>query len=225
MTLNARFFRLLTENELFSGVSPELLRTVLTESQVRFIRFAREETIVCALDGRPALGFLLRGELLQQSENGAVPLQTLQTGDVFGGEALYSGTQTPAGSLVAAKAGEAALLSKSTVTLLLERDSGFAFRYIRHLSQQIALLGSRVGRYAGGSAEQKLAQYLLRGFGDYKTFELDLSMSRLAVLLHIGRASLYRAFASLEQHGAVRRDGKNVRLVDRDTLLMFVPQT
>ena len=50
-------------------------------------------------------------------------------------------------------------------------------------------------------------------------------MSRLAVLLHIGRASLYRAFASLEQHGAVRRDGKNVRLVDRDTLLMFVPQT
>ena len=64
MTLNARFFRLLTENELFSGVSPELLRAVLTESQVRFIRFAREETIVCALDGRPALGFLLRGELL-----------------------------------------------------------------------------------------------------------------------------------------------------------------
>jgi CRP-like cAMP-binding protein len=225
MTLNARFFRLLTENELFSGVSPELLRAVLTESQVRFIRFAREETIVCALDGRPALGCLLLGELLQQRENCAVPLQTPQTGDVFGGEALYSGTQTPAGSLVAAKAGEAALLSKSTVTLLLERDSGFAFRYIRHLSQQIALLGSRVGRYAGGSAEQKLAQYLLRGFGDYKTFELDLSMSRLAVLLHIGRASLYRAFASLEQHGAVRRDGKNVRLVDRDTLLMFVPQT
>ena len=86
MTLNARFFRLLTENELFSGVSPELLRAVLTESQVRFIRFAREETIVCALDGRPALGFLLRGELLQQSENGAVPLQTLQTGDVVTAE-------------------------------------------------------------------------------------------------------------------------------------------
>jgi len=224
MTLNATFFRLLTENEVFSGVRPDLLRAVLTDSQVRFIRFVREEPIVCILDERPALGLLLRGELLQQSENGAVPLQTLQPGDLFGSEALYSDARTPVGILTAAKAGEAALLSKSAVTLLLERDSGFAFRYIRHLSQQITLLGSRVGRYAGGSAEQKLAQYLLRGFGDYKTFELDLSMSRLATLLHIGRASLYRAFASLEQHGAVHRDGKNVRLVDRDTLLLFVPQ-
>ena len=225
MTLNARFFRLLTENELFSGVSPELLRTVFTESQVSFVRFVREETLVCAIDGIPALGLLLRGEVLVQSENGEVPLQTLQPGDLFGGEALYSGARTPVGNLIAGKAGEAALLSKSAVTLLLERDSGFAFRYIRHLSRQIALLGSRVGRYAGGSAEQKLAQYLLRGFGDYKTFELDLSMSRLAVLLHIGRASLYRAFASLEQHGAVHRDGKNVRLVDRDMLLRFVAQS
>ena len=224
MTLNDRFFRLLTENELFSGVSPELLRSVLTDTQVSFIRFVREETVPCTADGRPALGFLLRGELLRQSENGAVPLQTLHPGDLFGGEALYSGAQTPASNLIAGKAGEAALLAKSAVTLLIERDSGFAFRYIRHLSQQIVLFGSRVGRYAGGSAEQKLAQYLLRGFGDYKTFELDLSMSRLAVLLHIGRASLYRAFASLEQHGAVHRDGKNVRLVDRDMLLQFVTQ-
>ena len=224
MTLNARFFQMLSETELFSGVDPELLHSVLTESQVSFIRFAREEAIACETDGKPALGLLLRGELIQQSENGAVPLLTLRAGDLFGGEALYSGTQKPAGTLVAGKAGEAALLAKSAVTLLLERDSGFAFRYIRGLSQAVALLSGRVGQYAGGSAEQKLAQYLLRGFGDYKTFELDLSMSRLAVLLHIGRASLYRAFASLEQHGAVHRDGKNVRLVDRDTLLQFVAQ-
>ena len=56
MTLNARFFRLLTENELFSGVSPEMLRTVFTESQVSFVRFVREETLACAIDGIPALG-------------------------------------------------------------------------------------------------------------------------------------------------------------------------
>ena len=221
MTLNARFFGLLSENELFSGVDPELLRTVLTESQVTFVRFAREETLCDTSDER-ALGFLLRGALLVQSETSDVPLQTLQPGDVFGCEMLYSGTQSPVGRIVAARAGEAAFLAKSAVTLLIERDSGFAFRYIRQLSQQIALLSGRIDRYAGGSAEQKLAEYLLHGFGDYKTFELELSMSRLALLLHIGRASLYRAFASLEQRGAVRRDGKNVQLIDRDILLSFV---
>ena len=132
------------------------------------------------------------------------------------------GEQGQFGDVVAVKAGETAFLSKNAVAQLMELDPLFSLRFIRYLSQRVVRFGSRIGQYSAGSAQARLAQFLLNGFGDYKTYELDQSMSQLAVLLQIGRASLYRAFESLEACGAVRRDGKNIRLVDRDILTSFV---
>ena len=47
-------------------------------------------------------------------------------------------------------------------------------------------------------------------------------MSQLAVSLDIGRASLYRAFDALEAGNAVERDGKYIRLIDKDALKSFI---
>lgn len=219
MTYNAKFFNALTEHALFSGLSPELLQAVFPPQQVSFVRFKRGDTLSPALWEQPAIGFLARGEARLQGENSDVLLETLLPGDVFGCEALFSGAQSACGTVVATKAGEAAYLSKSGVTQLLEREPLFALRLIRYLSQRVVTFSGKVGLYTGGSAQGKLAQYLLNGFGDYKTCELEISMSQLAVLLQIGRASLYRAFDSLEEKGAIARDGKNIRLVSRDVLL------
>ena len=215
MTYHAKFFDALTEHTLFSGLNPELLRSVLTKQQVSFVRFKRGETLT---PQEPAVGFLLRGEA-RLLGNGDMLLETVLPGDVFGFEALFSGREDAGGTVVAAKACEAAYLSKNAVTQLLEREPLFALRLIRYLSQRVVTFKNQVGLYTGGSAEGKLAQYLLAGFGDYKTCELTLSMSQLALLLQIGRASLYRAFDSLEEKGAIARDGKNIRLANRDVLL------
>ena len=219
MTYNAKFFDALTEHVLFSGLPLSLLQAVLPKQQVSFLRFKRGETLLPVVQDGPAIGFLLRGEARLQGANGETPLETLLPGDVFGCEALFLSGGEQVGTVVATKAGEAALLSKSAVTQLLEREPLFALRLIRYLSQRVVTFSGKIGLYTGGSAEEKLAQYLFSGFGDYKTCELELSMSQLALLLQIGRASLYRAFDSLEEKGAIARDGKNIRLVSRDVLL------
>ncbi len=215
MTTQAKFFDCLTEHTLFSGLNQELLRSVLTKQQVTFLRFKRGDLLTTQ---EPAVGFLLRGEARLQG-NGDVLLETVSPGDVFGCEALFSGREDACGAVVAAKACEAAFLSKAAVTQLLEREPLFALRLIRYLAQRAVTFKNKVGLYTAGSAEGKLAQYLLSGFADYKTYELAISMSQLALLLQIGRASLYRAFDSLEEKGAIARDGKNIRLVSRDVLL------
>ena len=222
MTLGARFFRLLTENELFCDLAPELLQAVFTDRVVTIARFERGETVCGAARYQPAIGFLLRGELQVRCKNSDTVLETLQPTDVFACEALFLGEQALIGEAIASKHAQVAFLSKQAVTLLMERDPRFTFRFIRYLSQRAVFLSGKIGQYTEGSAEKKLAQYLRCGFSDYKTYELDQPMSRLAVSLHISRASLYRAFEALEARGAVHRDGKNVRLVDRAALEQFL---
>lgn len=221
MVLNSRFFQMLTENELFSGLKQELLSAALTAQQVTFVRFSRGQQLRDVAPDAPAVGFVLRGEISVFGKSGHPVLETLRAGDVFGCEALILGEQGRLGEAVAVKAGEAAFLSRHAVAQLMERDPLFSLRFIRYLSQRVVHFSARIGQYSAGSAQARLAQFLLSGFGDYKTYELDQSMSRLAALLQIGRASLYRAFDALEAGGAVRRDGKNIRLVDRDILASF----
>ena len=222
MTLNHRFFQSLTENELFSGLKTELLAAVLTEQQVAFVRFSRGQKLNGTAPNAPSIGYLLRGEIRVSGKNAGPLLETLRPGDVFGCEALFLGESGELGDAAAVKAGEAAFLSRHAITQLMEHDPLFSLRFIRYLSKRVVRFGSRIGQYSAGSAQARLAQFLLSGFGDYKTYELDQPMTQLAVQLQIGRASLYRAFEALEMGGAVRRDGKNIRLVDRDILASFI---
>ncbi len=220
MAVNGRFLNALQENELFSGVRRERLSALLTDAQVEFVSYARDDVICSAETYRCAVGFLLKGEAKVQRHSGALMISRLRAGDVFGCAFLFSAERFP-GEIVACKQSVVAYISKAAVVQLMEQDSGFTISLIRYLSQRIHYLNRRIDSFTGGSAESRLANYLLLCFGDYKTYELDRSMSQLAVSLDIGRASLYRAFDSLEAGGAVRRDGKNVRLVDREILAAF----
>ena len=220
MAINTRFFNALQENEMFSDVRRETLSALLTDAQVEFVSYARDDVICSAETYRNAIGFLFKGEAKVQRRNGALMISRLRAGDVFGCAFLFSAESFP-GEIVACKQSVVAYISKAAVVQLMEQDSGFTISFIRYLSQRISFLSRRIDSFTGGTAESRLANYLLLCFGDYKTYELDRSMSQLAVSLDIGRASLYRAFDALEAGGAVRRDGKYIRLVDREMLASF----
>ena len=220
MVVNGRFLNALQQNEMFSGVRREQLSALLTDAQVDFVSYARDDVICSAETYRNAIGFLLRGEAKVQRRSGALMISRLHAGDVFGCAFLFSGESFP-GEIVACRQSVVAYISKTAVVRLMELDGGFTISFIRYLSQRIFFLSQRIDSFTGGSAESRLANYLLLCFGAYRTYQLDRSMSQLAVSLDIGRASLYRAFDALEEAGAVRRDGKNVRLADREALASF----
>ena len=48
---------------------------------------------------------------------------------------------------------------------------------------------------------------------------LTVSLSDLSELLDVGRASLYRAFDRLTADGFLQKDGRTVRLIDREAML------
>ena len=100
--------------------------------------------------------------------------------------------------------------------MLLEQDKSFLYHYLGFLSGRICYLNRKIRYLTAGSAERRLALYLSSFQKD--TVELDASLSSLSELLDIGRASLYRAFDSLQSDGIITRDGDRITVLSRDAL-------
>ncbi len=222
MTVSDKLVEKLLKLDIFSSLSPRMLKTALSCDDTNIVDYKRGEVIYSSECFRFSVGFIIRGGAkVIKSENG-VMISKLSENSIFGCAALFSGKDHFVNEIVATKDTRVFYIDKSVIVKLMQLDTTFPVSYIRYLSDRILFLNKRIVNFTGGSAESRLANYLLSCFADYKTYELDRSMSQLAVSLDIGRASLYRAFDALENGGAVERDGKYIRLVDKDTLKKFV---
>ena len=222
MTVSDKLVNKLLKLDIFSSLSPRLLKSVLSCDETEIVDYKRGETIYSSECFRFSVGFIIRGGAkVLKSENGVI-ISKLSDNSLFGCAALFSGQDHFVNEIIATKDTRVFYIDKSVIVKLMQLDTTFPVSYIRYLSDRILFLNKRIVNFTGGSAESRLANYLLSCFADYKTYELDRSMSQLAVSLDIGRASLYRAFDALESGGAVERDGKYIRLVDKDRLKAFI---
>lgn len=222
MTISDKLVSKLLKLDIFSSLSPQVLKSVLSCDKTEMVDYKRGETIYSSDYFRFSVGFIIRGGAkVLKSENGVI-ISKLSDNSLFGCAALFSGKDHFVNEIVATKDTRVFYIDKSIIVKLMQLDTTFPISYIRYLSDRILFLNKRIVNFTGGSAESRLANYLLSCFADYKTYELDRSMSQLAVSLDIGRASLYRAFDALEVGEAVERDGKYIRLVDKERLKEFI---
>jgi CRP-like cAMP-binding protein len=92
--------------------------------------------------------------------------------------------------------------------------------YVRFLTRRIQFLNRKIRYLTAGSAEQRLALYLLSEIPEEGVpVRLEISAVSLADLLDLGRASLYRAMDRLSEDGFLVRNGHEYRLLQRDKLL------
>ena len=222
MTISDKLVNKLLKLDIFSSLSPQILKNALSCDETETVDYKRGETIYSSDCFRFSVGFIIRGGAkVLKSENGVI-ISKLSDNSLFGCAALFSGKDHFVNEIVATKDTRVFYIDKSVIVKLMQLDTTFPISYIRYLSDRILFLNKRIVNFTGGSAESRLANYLLSCFADYKTYELDRSMSQLAVSLDIGRASLYRAFDALESGEAVERDGKYIRLVDKEKLKEFI---
>lgn len=160
---------------------------------------------------RRCLGVVLRGRVQVRRES--LLMATLAAGDVFGAAALFTGSGDYPTTLTALTACQALLIPQEGVRRLLRECPPFAEDYAAYLSGRIQFLSQRLEAVSAGSAEGKLARYLLAAGG-----AVTLSATQLCQRLGVGRATLYRAFETLEGAGAIAREGKTIRILRREAL-------
>ncbi len=156
---------------------------------------------------RGKLGILLTGELFVKNQNGAL-LNRLTPGGLFGVSTLFCENCSHVTDIFAAKKSEVLLIEEEALAKILTENPDLFRNYIGFLTDRIRFLNRKIDLFSASTAEQKLLVFLRHeGKEENGVFTVSIpSMARLAALLGIGRASLYRAADALEESGWIRKE-------------------
>ena len=204
---------------LFDGVGTGALDFCLGHPGCTERDYAKGDVVFDPERFERALGVVAQGRIHVSKRRGgqSLPLRTVVQGEMFGAAALF-GEDDYVTCLTAATDCRVLFLSQALVQELFARQSRAALNYIRFLSGRIRFLNGKIDSFTAGSAEGRLARYLLTLPEQEETVVLPCSLSELAKALDIGRASLYRAFDALERVGAIGKTGHCIVIRDRQRL-------
>ena len=204
MPLTEEETALLSACPLFRGTEKGLLRQLAEEAERT--EFSSGQVVYSPRHFRRSLGVVLSGQL--QVTKGTLAVSALEPGDLFGAAALYSGEREFASTITAKGASRCLMLDQQLMDRLLAEHSQIRENYLRYLTGRIRFLSGRLQALAQPGVEGKLARYLLANGGS------SCSATELCQRLGVSRASLYRAFAALEDSGLIVRKGKTITVID-----------
>jgi len=185
---------------------------MLASSEV--ISVPRGDTVYDRHRFQRCLGVLLTGELQVRKEN--LLVSGLKAGDVFGAAALFTRQEDYPTTLTARQECRLLLIPQEAIRDLIRSSGDFAEDYVTYLSDRIRFLSARLDTVSAESGEGKLARFLLDAAGEQGC--VTVAATQLCQRLGVGRATLYRAFDSLEQSGTILRQGKTIQITDETKL-------
>lgn len=202
---------LLARTPLFQGLPETLALRAAADRRATLAQAARGETIYTPHAFSRSLGAVLSGKV--EVRKGELIVSVLEPGDLFGAAALFNDRTDYAAQLTARSPCRLLLLPQELVEELMAASPALARQYIRYLSGRIRFLEQKIDSLIAGTAEERLTRFLRSKVRD-GVIPLDCSLTGLAGRLNVSRASLYRALDSLEHRGAIRREGKAIRVLD-----------
>lgn len=169
--------------------------------------------------GEKHLGILLEGYAdIQSADSGrSVVLRTMHAPSVFGAASLFCDSPLPLSNIPAKTVCRVLYVPLKDVNELLAKDEGFRTSYLAFLAGRVRFLNRKIQCFTAGSAERRLALWLLSE--EEEIITLPSSLTTLSDMLDIGRASLYRALDKLENSGLISREGRNITLLSPDEIL------
>ena len=221
MKLNEKELNTVKGTHLFRGAPETVLRKVLAATDCEVRDFEKRETVYSGKSFSRSLGVVLDGSLRVTKDNAdghAMIMSTLVSGSLFGAAALFNDEEQYATNITALEASRIVFFSQRLVERMIRREPQIAENYIKYLSERILFLNKKMYLLTAGTAEQRLAGFLLDNLPIGHAAELPLPMNRLASALNISRASLYRAMDALCGCGAVVKTGKKICINDAERL-------
>lgn len=199
----------LSASPLFSGVDAQELPALLDPPGCCLEQFSAGASIYRPDRFCRCLGILLSGQV--RVTKAELTVSVLEPGALFGAAALYNDAPDYATTLTALSPCAAVMISQERLDCLLGEHAVLRQNYLRYLSGRIRFLSTRLQALAAGGAEGRLIRYLLENLQDGT---LLCPATELAQRLGISRASLYRAFSTLESAGLIQRQGKQISVPD-----------
>lgn len=211
---------IILSHNLFRGCSEKDIKIIIIDGG-KAISFRSGD--IMETDFR-SVGILLsgRGAIYSSDKSRHTLLRFISPGDAVGVAGLFA-AKAPETQIIACGDGKSEMffIGREAFEQLMNEESDGQFRtnLIKFLSDRVTFLNSRIDCVTGGSAERRLALFIKNSPVDSSgCVSLGMSMTALAHALDIGRASLYRAFDSLQSDGIITRDGDRITVLSRDAL-------
>lgn len=200
---------------LFRNCSDDDVHLALADPECTLHTFESGQTLYQPHRFSRCLGVLLSGGVRVTRDSLAISV--LSPGDLFGAAALFNDRTDYATTLTACTPCRVVLLTQALVSRLMDASPCIRDNYIRYLSGRIRFLSGKIQSLAADSVEGRLKQYLLTNLTSDRPC-LDCPATELAHRLGISRASLYRAFETLERQGLICRQGRSISVPDLSAL-------
>lgn len=181
--------------------------------------------LVLAANGKTRGIFIVsegEGCIVAVSKKHNAPLRHVVKGDTFGAANLYGAPLPHRTEVYACGKLKVLMLPPELIDRLIENEGAVALNYIKFLSDRVSFLNRKISAFSAGSAEEKLALFLLSLPIENGCVQLTESYTEIAKMLDLGRASLYRSIESLENADIIRRNGRTVYIDDRLSLLEMI---
>lgn len=215
-------FPILKTLPIFSAASDAHADRCFADKDLCAIPFRAGEVIYSSANERPSVGVLLSGEAEVHTQGGEprALLKTASAPALFGIANLYA-TDAAFPTVVRAKNDVCVLFfDGDAFRSFVENEPAVLQCYLRFLSQKIVYLNRKIATFTAGSAEHRLALFLLENHAD-GVLTLSHSMTDLAGLLGLGRASLYRAVDRLTELSLIEHRNGSFYLPDLASLAAF----
>ena len=202
-------WEVLSTSPLFTNVPVPQIETVLAMDGCTVEAFQAGALIYRPDRFRRCLGILLDGQV--RVTNTPLTVSVLQPGALFGAAALYNDAPDYATTLTALSPCSVLMMTQERLDQLVGDSPLLRQNYLRYLSGRIRFLSARLQSLSASGTEGKLCRYLMDNLDNGI---LVCSATELSRRLGISRASLYRAFDTLESSGLIRREGKTISVPD-----------
>lgn len=215
---------LICESFIFKNAKKETIEKLFSDGKVQKVTFSSGKQInTDKYSG--FVGIIISGKAKAKtaSKSKDVLLNIFECGSCFGYSSLFLKNEDKIETEIIAKGScSVAFISEETLRELINGDATVAINLISALCEKVRFLNQKIASFTGENAEQKLIGYLRQKAvlqsenGETNlVFELK-NAAQLSRTLDMGRASLYRAFDSLEKKGIIIKKDKKIILTERN---------
>ena len=217
------FIELVSKNPILKEASAKNIEKYIPTTATRVCSFKSNQHIISPRDISTHIGIIISGTAFAapRSASQNAMLRVMGANDMFGISTLYSQSAHFPSTIIAKTDVELLFIEGTSFKALLEADKNAMRAYLSLLSEKIIYLNKKISVLTASSAEKKLAFFICEGERNGE-FISPVSMSALASILDVGRASLYRSFDTLSDMGLIERDGKKIIITDKNALLEYI---
>lgn len=209
-----RYAHQLNGTVLFRDVPEDRIRKWLYQSNVSIAEYDAGDYLYQKKDITNRIGILLRGcaEVNRESRDGMMHMSTLKRNDLFGAASICGKDAAFVTDIRAKERSRVLIIPEEEMLNLLSVNRTVLKNYLSYLNGRIRFLNARLDAFSKNSVAARIMTFFTAeaNGGVYKV----KSYTKLSESLCISRATLYRALDTLEEEHKIRRNGKEIELLE-----------